>query len=211
MPLNNETTKGYAYSDEMTSGIRMRSGLMVLLSSSAVAFAFGMSFYFALLSSETAVATQFPELAPIVTKLKSVLVVNTIGLVAVVIVSFWLLSRMITSRMFVPLGIVMTGLRKAAENRYPETSETHESGPFGEFEARWNIIVHDTREREKHEITTLEKSLAALSGPGAGEARASIEKMIREKKQRICADSAGREGESAGSSGTDDALFMQPV
>ncbi len=211
MPVSDEMTKGYVYSDEMTSGIRMRSGLIVLLSSSAVAFAFGMSFYFALLSSETAVATQFPELAPIVTKLKSILVINTTGFVAVVIASFWFLSRMITSKMFVPLGIVMTGLRKAAENRYPETPETRESGPFGEFEAKWNIVVHETREREKHEIATLEKSLTALSGPGAGEARASIENMIGEKKLRICVDSAGREGESAGSSGTDDALFMQPV
>ncbi len=211
MPVSNEMTKGYAYSDEMTSGIRIRSGLMVLLSSSAVAFVFGMSFYFALVSSQTAVATQFPELAPIVTKLKSVLVVNTIGFVAVVIASFWFLSRMITSRIFIPLGIVMTGLRKAAENRYPETSEPRESGPFGEFEASWNIVVHETREREKHEIAALEKSLVALSGSGAGEARASIEKMIGEKKQRICADSAGREDKSARSSGTDDALFMQPV
>jgi len=116
MPVTSDKIKGYRYSDEMTSGIRMRSGLMVLLSSGAVALAFGVSFYFALLSSQTAVATQFPELAPIVTKLKSILVVNTVGFICVIIASFWILSRMITTKMFVSLGIVMNGLRKAAEN-----------------------------------------------------------------------------------------------
>ena len=195
MPVTEDMTKGYAYSNDMTSGVRMRSGLILLLSSGAVAFAFGMSFYFALVSSETAVATQFPELAPIVTKLKSMLVVNTIGFVGIIIASFWVLSRLITSKMFAPLGIVMIGLRKASENRYPETPETRESGPFGEFEARWNTVVHETREREKHEIASLEKILVALSGPGADEERASIEKMILEKKRRICMDSAGREDE----------------
>lgn len=211
MPVTTEETKGYAYSNEMTSGIRMRSGLIVFLSSSAVAFAFGLSFYFALVSSETAVAMQFPELAPIVAKLKSMLVINTIGFVAIIISSFWFLSRMVTSRMFVSLGIVMTGMRKAAENRYPETSEPSETGPFGEFEATWNIVVHETRDREKHEISVLEQSLSALSGPGSDEARASIEMMIAQKKQRICAGSSSPEDKSAAGSGTDDALFMQPV
>jgi hypothetical protein len=211
MPVNDNTTKGYAYSDEMASGIRMRTGLMVLLSSSAVAFAFGISFYFALVSSQTAVAMQFPELAPIVTKLKSLLVINTIGFVGVIIVSFWFLSRLLTSKMFVSLGIVMTGLRKAAENRYPETSMTSETGPFGEFESTWNTVVQDTREKERHEIDILQKSLSLLSAPEATEARKSIENMIVEKKQRICAGSGDRDSATSDSSGTDDALFMQPV
>lgn len=211
MPVNDNSTKGYAYSNEMTSRIRMRTGLMVLLSSSAVALAFGISFYFALVSSETAVAMQFPELAPIVTKLKSILVVNTIGFVGVIIVSFWFLSRLITSKMFVSLGIVLTGLRKAAENRYPETSMTSETGPFGEFESTWNTIVQDTREKERHEIDILQNCLSLLSGPEAAEARKSIEKMIDEKKRRICAGSADRDPATPGDSGTDDALFMQPV
>ncbi len=211
MPVNDKVTKGYDYSNEMTSGIRIRTGLMVLLSSSAVALAFGISFYFALISSETAVAMQFPELAPIVTKLKSLLVINTIGFVGVIIVSFWFLSRLLTSKMFISLGIVMSGLRKAAENRYPETSMTNGTGPFGEFESIWNTVVHDTREKERHEIEILQKSLSMLSGPEAAETRISIENMIEEKKQRICAGSADRDTAKAGGSGTDDALFMQPV
>ncbi|MEN8210039.1 MAG: hypothetical protein ABFR50_12395, partial [Candidatus Fermentibacteria bacterium] len=211
MPVNDDNTKGYTYSNEMTSGIRMRSGLLVLHSSSAVALAFGISFYFALISSQTAVAMQFPELAPIVAKLKSLLVVNTTGFVAVIIVSFWFLSRMLTSKMFISLGIVMTGLRKAAENRYPETSLTSETGPFGEFERVWNTVVQDTRDKESHEIDILEKTLSLLSGPEVVEARASIEKMIDEKKQRICTGSGGRDGAASGGTGTDDALFMQPV
>ncbi len=211
MSVTDKKTDGYVYSDEMTSGIRMRSGLLILLSSSAVALAFGISFYFGLVSSGTAVAMQFPELAPIVTKLKSLLVVNTIGFVGVIIASFWFLSRLVTKKMFVSLGIVMTGLRKAVGNRYPETSATRETGPFGEFESAWNTVVQETRAREKHEIEVLETSLSSLSGPGAEEARVSIEKMIGDKKQRICADSEDRTSETTGGTGTDDALFMQPV
>ena len=211
MPVNDDNTRGSAYSDDMTSGIRMRAGLMVLLSSSAVAFAFGISFYFALISSQTAVAMQFPELAPIVAKLKSLLVVNTIGFVAVIVVSFWFLTRLIVSKMFTSLGIVMTGLRKAAENRYPETSHTSETGPFGEFESLWNTVVQDIREKERYEIDILEKSLLLLSGPEASEARSSIEKMIGEKKQRICMGSGAGDAAASSSGGTDDALFMQPV
>ena len=211
MPVTSEKTKGYSYSDEMTSGIRMRSGLMVLLSSGAVSLAFGVSFYFALLSSQTAVATQFPELAPIVTKLKSILVVNTVGFIGVIIASLWILSRLITTKMFVSLGIVMNGLRKAAENRYPEGELSSETGPFGEFESTWNTVVQETRAREKYEIEVLEKSLAAVTGPAAEETKAMIEKMIDEKKQRICEGSTGRTGESANGAGADDALFMQPV
>ncbi len=211
MPVTDKRTDGYIYSDEMTSGIRMRSGLLVLLSSSAVALAFGLSFYFALISSGSAVAMQFPELAPIVTKLKSLLVVNTIGFVAVIIASFWFLSRLFTSKMFVSLGIVMTGLRMAVENRYPETSTTRETGPFGEFESTWNAVVQETRSRERHEIEILENSLASLSSPGAEEARVSIEKMIDDKRQRICAGSEDRTSETTGGTGSDDALFMQPV
>jgi hypothetical protein len=211
MAVNKEKTRGYDYSDEVTSGIRMRTGLMVLLSSSAVAIAFGMSFYFALISSETAVATQFPELAPVVTKLKSVLVVNTIGFVGVIIASFWILSRMITSKMFVSLGAVLSGLRKAAEDRYPKIPETRASGPFGDIESSWNTVVHEIRDRERSEIEILEKSLASLGGPGAAETRSSVEKLIAEKKARICAGQADNSDRPAGSRDADDALFMQPV
>lgn len=211
MPVTNDNSKGYAYSDEMTSGIRMRSGLLVLLSSSAVALAFGISFYFALVSSQTAVAMQFPELAPIVAKLKSILLVNTVGFVGIIIASFWILSRLITSKMFLSLGVVMAGLRKAAENRYPESDHSSETGPFGEFEATWNTVLQETRARDKHEIDVLEKSLPSLSGPGAEESRAFITKLIDEKKQRLGAGAGGQGSEQSGSAGSDDALFMQPV
>jgi hypothetical protein len=211
MSVNSKESKGYVYSNEMTSGIRTRSGIMVLLSSGAVAFAYGMSFYFGLISSGTAVARQFPELEPIVTKLKSLLVVNTIGFIAVIILSFWLLTRMVTPKMFLPLGVVMNGLKKAVENRYPKPAETHESGPFGEFESMWNSVISETREREKHEISLLEQCLPYLAGQEATSERSSIENLIEEKKKRICLEAGDGEVDSRGSAGTDDALFMQPV
>jgi hypothetical protein len=211
MPVTDNKIKGYAYSDEMASGIRMRVGLLVILSSSAVALAFGISFYFALVSSQTAVAMQVPELAPIVTKLKSLLVGNTVGFIAVIILSFWFLSRMLTQKMFISLGIVMAGLRKAAENRYPETSLSSETGPFGEFESMWNAAVSETREKERAEIDILEKVIPSLSGPGAADAKAAVERMIGEKKQRLCTVSGGQEPGKSAARDKDEKLFMQPV
>jgi hypothetical protein len=207
MPVNEKKTKGYDYSDDMTSGIRMRSGLLVLLSSSTVALAFGISFYFALVSSQTAVTTQFPELAPIVTKLKTILVVNTFGFIAVIIASFWVLSKLITSKMFTSLGVVMAGLRKAAENRYPETADPVEKGPFGEFESTWNLVVRETRARESREIDVIEKVAAAMP---SGEHRDALSKVVAEKKKRIGAG-APVQGEAQEARDADDPLFMQPV
>ncbi len=211
MSSTGEKTRGYAYSDEMTAGVRARSGLLVLLSSSAVALAFGISFYFALVSSGTAIATQFPELAPVVSKLKSILVVNTFGFVSIIILSFWVLSRLVTSKMFVSLGIVMSGLRKAAENRYPEQTFSGGGGPFGEFESLWSTVVSETREREKREIEVLERSLPSLSGPDASEARDSISRLIEEKKRRIVIGGTSREKAPGDRDGSGEPLFMQPV
>jgi len=207
MSVTDRKTAGYAYSDDMTSGIRMRSGLLVLLSSASVALAFGISFYFALVSSETAVTMQFPELAPIVTKLKTTLVLNTVGFVAVIIASFWILSRMITSKMFTSLGTVMVGLRKAAENRYPEGPDRIGSGPFGDLESTWNTVVKETRSREKREIEVMEKSLPSISDASMREA---VIGLIQEKKKRIGEDKVSGTSES-GRSGPENPLFMQPV
>lgn len=207
MSVTDRKTAGYAYSDDMTSGIRMRSGLLVLLSSASVALAFGISFYFALVSSETAVTMQFPELAPIVTKLKTTLVLNTVGFVAVIIASFWILSRMITSKMFTSLGTVMVGLRKAAENRYPEGPDRIGSGPFGDLESTWNTVVKETRSREKREIEVMEKSLPSISDASMREA---VIGLIQEKKKRIGEDKVSGSSESVGS-GPENPLFMQPV
>jgi len=200
-------SKGEIYSSDIVSGIRFRTGLLVLVSSGAVALTFGISFYFALVSGETAVTGQFPELAPIVSKLKSLLVVNTAGFMAVVIASFWLLSRLVTTRMFRSLGTVMSGLRKAVEDRYPESAEPDGSGPFGDFETSWTSAVSEIRAREAREIGVLEKSLQFVSD---ADSKASIEKMIEGKKRRIgSGTSTGTDASTGG--GAADELFMQPV
>jgi hypothetical protein len=211
MSIKSMKLNGSSLSDEMTSGIRMRTGIMVLISSGAVAIAFGMSFYFALISSQTAVVSQFPELAPIVQRLKGMLVLSTAGFVAVIIASFWILTRLISSKMFMPLGIVMAGLKKAAENRYPETEGPVETGPFGEFEKIWNVVLSETRDRERREIEILGKCLDSLTGPQAGEARKLVSELRDEKERRICSGGSQAEKAASGTSSTDDEVFMQPV
>jgi hypothetical protein len=211
MSTNSMNLKGMELSDEMTSGIRMRTGIMVLISSGSVALAFGISFYFALISSQTAVASQFPELEPIVEKLKGMLVLSTAGFAAIVIASFWILTRLISSKMFAPLGIVMAGLRKAAENRYPETAEPTETGPFGEFESIWNLVVSEARERERREIEILGRCLDSISSPQAEDTRKLVEDLMDEKERRICAAEPQAGDGNPGDGNTDDKLFMQPV
>jgi len=208
MSVSNKDTAGYTYSSDMSAGIRFRTGLLVLLGSASVALAFGMSFYFALVSNQTAVARQFPELAPIVDRLKSLLVINTFGFVGIVIVSFWALSRLVTARMFYPLGSMMKDMRQLSENRLPQTTEHHAEGPFGDLSRQWGILLSTVRENEEREIEMLKKS---LDDPASPDAVAILRGMLDAKERRLKGGPRQQSGEGAADDTSDSALFMQPV
>lgn len=212
MSLSNEDAAAYTYSSDMAAGIRVRTGLIMLISSASVALAFGMSFYFALVSNQTAIARQFPELSPIVERLKSLLVVNTFGFVAVVIASFWVLSRLVTRRMFTPLGSIMKEMRRASENKLPQQQESHGEGPFGDFARQWEILLKTLRENEEHDVDALRKSIEALTAPGCEQAVRMLREMLEKKERRLSSGARQpRPDDAAASGSSDDALFMQPV
>lgn len=214
MNAKKETAAGSGYSSEMADGIRLRTGLLVILSAASVAIAFGASFYFALVSSQTAVARQFPELAPIVERLRSLLVLNTFGLVAVVIASFWILSRLVTARNFSTLGSVMKEMRNVSENRLPHPRESRGEGPFGDFARQWSILLSSLRESEEREIDSLDRALRSIGGPTSGESESLLRGLLERKRRRLDAVAGGSRtdrSEPAPADGSDDPLFMQPV
>jgi len=209
MSVSDNSSSDYIYSSDMVGGIRSRTGLLVLASCATVAFAFGLSFYYALVSSQTAVARQFPELETIVSKLKSMLVMNTFGFAAVIVLSFWALSRLVSSRNFSPLGRVMKGVRKIAENRIPTPSDCDRSGPFSDFESSFVLMVDNLRSNESGEIRELAYVLESLPASTDPSVREKIERMIAIKRSRL---GEARHPDAADPvPGRDKDVFMQPV
>jgi hypothetical protein len=211
MSVSNKDAAGYTYSSDMAAGIRFRTGLLVLLASASVALAFGLSFYFALVSNQTAVARQFPELASIVERLKSLLVVNTFGFVAIVIASFWVLSRLVSARIFIPLGSIMKEMRQASENRLPQSHERPSGGAFGDFSRQWGIVLSTIRENEEREIELLKKSLESPSLTPGSETASILREMLDAKELRLSAGQRQQSDEGAVDDPSDNTLFMQPV
>ena len=123
MSYSENKLSGVDLTDSMTGSLRWRIKLLVLASTIVVALAFGISFYYALVSNEAAIAKQIPELEVVVKKLKSLLIVNTVGFAAVIIASFFALSAIVTSRMFRPLGFIQKDLMTIADGGLPRKSE----------------------------------------------------------------------------------------
>ncbi|MCX5752304.1 MAG: hypothetical protein NTW97_01525, partial [Candidatus Krumholzibacteria bacterium] len=90
----------------LARGVRIRVGYLMLAGMLTVALIFGISFYFALLSNQSAVARQFPELEDVAAKLKSILLMNTFAITAIIILSFFLLTSIATARIFQPLALL---------------------------------------------------------------------------------------------------------
>lgn len=211
MSVSNDMSGAYNYSSDMASGIRIRAGLLLLISCLSVALAFGASFYFALVSNQTAVARQFPELSSTVERFKGMLVMNTFSLVAVIIASFWVLARMVTARLFAPIGTVMTEMKRAGENRLPENAASSGSGPFEPFENQWAGLLSSLRTNEQREIAALRECAASLAGPGAEPALDILQGIIERKEIRLGTVPAQRQAAAGTTETTADPVFMQPL
>ena len=211
MSYSEKKLSGVSLTESMTGSLRWRIRLLVLASTLVVALAFGISFYHALVSNEAAIAQQLPELEVVVKKLKSLLIVNTVGFAVVIIASFYALSVIVTSRMFRPLGFIQKDLMAIADGELPRKPEEDENGPFFGLSSTFSGAVYTLRERELKEIEELKTCAKLLSSmPGTDEALKRIEELISNKGTLL-----GRTGpeDAAGdtSEGESDELFMQPV
>ncbi|MFA4948393.1 MAG: hypothetical protein WC674_07800 [Candidatus Krumholzibacteriia bacterium] len=194
----------------LARGVRSRIGYLMLAGMLAIALIFGISFYFALLSNQSAVARQFPELEDVAAKLKSILLVNTFATTAIIIVSFFLLASIVTTRIFQPLGLLHHELLATAGGKLPRRSENRERGAFSALETAWSAALACIHDKELREIKELTDCATSLSRSGSsGEVAAKLRELSERKKSFVGA--AELHPESTEKETKKDPLFIQPI
>jgi methyl-accepting chemotaxis protein len=206
----NDTRAGIDSAVSFARGVRSRVGVLVLAGMLSVAFIFGASFYFALLSNQSALARQFPELEQVAAKLKSILLLNTAAITAIIIVSFFILASIVTARIFQPLGILRRDLISLAGGKLPRRPERRDGGAFAELETAWGDALESVHAREIKEIKDLTDCVASLARGGAQSETAAKLREIAERKKAFIgaaeAHPAPTEKKPA-----KDPLFIQPL
>lgn len=196
-------------SGALSGAIRRRIMILVVCSTLAVALAFGLSFYYALVASQSAVATQIPELESVVAKMKGILIMNTLVFVAIIIVSLFALASIVTSRMFHPLAMLHRNLTDIAGGTLPRAVESSGAGEFAGLEDAMRTAIAVIRERERAELETLAKGRDSLVRTPAPEgACTAIEKIIASKSAFL--GIRGREAARAKDDPAEDPLFIEP-
>jgi hypothetical protein len=196
--------------DDLARGVKGRIRWLFLAGMVAVALVFGLTFYFALISNQSALARQVPELEAVAEKLKSVLVVNTLIFVAIIVASFVALGTVITSRLFEPLALLHRDLAGMAEAKFLRVSEERERGPFSVLDEALRAAVSALRDRERKEIEELLRLADTLSrNPQSQETARTLRDLAAGKAAFIGSVETRREAreKEAGK----DPLFIQPL
>ncbi|MCK4235862.1 MAG: hypothetical protein KAX38_02005 [Candidatus Krumholzibacteria bacterium] len=192
------------------SSVKNRIKILLVASTLTVALAFGFSFYFALLSNESAIAMKVPELETVVSKLKNLLVINTFAFIAIIIASFYALSALITSKMFYPLGTTQVGLIKITEGMLPMENNSVEEGPFSSFDTTFKAAISALREKENSEIKELVQCLTLISDPSTtAKVQHKLEKIVKSKNTFLGLSDHKETGIERDKES--DSLFMQPT
>lgn len=191
------------YSKKITVRIR----ILLLASSLAVALVFGLSFYFSLVSAESALASKVPELAELAEKFKSTLTLNTLAFVGIIIGSFVALGSIVTDRLFKPLEGIEEGLVTLASGTLPPVPEGSGGGPFDTLWESFISARSHIEEREQAEISALEDCMAKI---GAGIDVTDCLRELIEAKNIYSEKNETPEGKGSDSS-SDDPIFMQPA
>jgi methyl-accepting chemotaxis protein len=206
----NNSRIGSDAADSFARGVRSRIGYLVLAAMLTVALIFGISFYFALLSNQSAVARQFPELEEVASKLKNILMVNTFAIIAIIIASFLLLAHIVSSRIFQPLALLHRDLVAVAGGKLPRRGEKRERGAFSALETAWNAALGCIQEKEFREIKELADCAATLSRSGSShEIAERLQKIAEQKKAFVGVDEL--HPEALEKETKRDPLFIQPL
>jgi len=210
MSISTDEIIGKTNTEEILGRIKNRLRILTLASTLVVALAFGLSFYFALISNETAVARHVPELEVVATKLKNILVINTVAFVGVIIASFYFLSVLLTSKMFRPLGTLQRNLSTIAEGKLPKEFTKFEGGPFASLEDALHSALSTLHNKERKEIEELQKCSEMISRlPAHTEARAQLEEVLKNKQDFL--HKPDRKEHETEKKKDSDTVFMQPV
>ena len=195
---------------DMAGKIKKRIKMLVFCSALTVALAFGMSFYFALVYNASAVSSQFPELLPIVSKLKNLLIVNTFAFSLIIIGSFYFLSVLVTKRIFQPLELIHKDIILISKDKLPQVEKIEDKMIFSSLHNAFAFMVENLRDRDIDERNRLYESLE--SSPAAGmpdKSRKLIESVIAEKDSRSGVKKPSETKGDTGSGSDDEAIFMQ--
>ena len=187
--------------------IKTRIRILVLLSCLAVALVFGLSYYFGLISTESAITSKVPELEGLVGKFKSTLRINTIIFAGIIIASFFVLSVLLTEQMFKPLGSLHTSMDLLAKGQLPECDSDQEHGPFEYLNAAFRRACERVESHTRELITDLEKArkLAVTND----ECAEKLDDIIN-KNKRFLGEIKPAE-QSSNDTETDNSVFMQQV
>ena len=192
--------------ESLAGAVKSRIRVIFVAGMLAVALIFGLSFYFAVVSNTTAVARQVPELEAVVSKLKTLLVVNTFVFALIIIASFFVLSMLLTSRLFRPLGTLQEGLMAISKGTLPQEIETASDSPLSSLQVTLKEAIDRLREKETREIEKLSK---CIENGSEVECRALISLILQEKNDFL--GIGGKEEFDTGPHESTDPLFMQPV
>lgn len=191
----------------LARNVRRRVAALVLASTLAVALVFGLSFYFALVSNESAIARQVPELAGVAAQMRNLLLVNTLVFAGIIIASFYVLSRIVAGRFFRPLGAMQHALAGMAQGKLPHAIDLQERGAFAPVVDALRDAATRLRESDERDAADLRAIAAELDRVPAAAAAA---KRLREMAERTAAAPRPREAEERKRAGKDP-LFIQPV
>jgi hypothetical protein len=164
--------------------LRSRLTLLVLGCMMTVALVFGLTFYFALIASESALTRQVPELGGVAAQLKGLLIMNTLVFVAIIIASLYALSRLFADRAFRPLSLVHKELLAIAEGALPVSREPGD-GSFAALERAMRDAVTALRHRERQEIDELDRIAEAVAEQASPYVAQRLEELVGRKKTMI--------------------------
>ena len=196
--------------DSLAASVKNRVRCLLLTGMVVVALVFGCSFYFALISNQSALARQIPELETVAAKLKSILIMNTLVFVAIIIASFYALSNLITARMFQPLASLHKNLLMMGEGKLPRSFEALGRGPFSPLDEALRGAVSGICDRERKEMEEISRCAEAI------ERKAATPETVRELRA-LSARKGALIGmveppkDKKGKETKEDPLFIQPL
>ncbi|MBD3178306.1 MAG: hypothetical protein GF417_01160 [Candidatus Latescibacteria bacterium] len=204
------TPSAKSVTDSTVTDLRKRILILIAMSTLVVAAAFGISFYFAFISSGSAVARQIPQLSPVVEKLKSQLLMNTFGLVAVIIASLFLLNRIIINRVFSNIGRIGKSMSEISDGMLPERAGIDPSEGFAVISSSYNVMLSSLRMKEAEELQQLELFTRLSESGKSEELQKELGVMIEKKRNALRSDKD--EVDKSGESGkkNENGIFLQP-
>jgi hypothetical protein len=187
--------------------IKSRIRILVFLSCLAVALVFGLSYYFGLISTESAITSRVPELAGLVDQFRSTLLVNTLIFAGIILASFFLLTVLVTDRMFKPLASLHIDMDLLSRGQLPDCDRDQEQGPFGALDASFRSACKRIETNTQSLVADLEKM---LDDSGVGEEHdGKLRDLIEKSKQFLGEIEPSENAKSIDEE--DESLFMQPV